>query len=123
MLISATSPASITAASAACSARWWAFGSPVWATSSIGASAFLRIVARPLEAPTPSTAVWDHDLEHADAVEASRERLTDAPDRLLQPAAFPAQVVEPRLELARHRIELLAERGELVVALGGDGDG
>ena len=59
------------------------------------------------------------DLEHADAVQPARERLADAADRLLQAPALASQVLQARLELQRHRVELLAQRGELVVALGG----
>ena len=54
--ISATSPASSTAASAACSARRKASGSPVRATSWRRWSV-PRMVARPAAAPIPSTAV------------------------------------------------------------------
>ena len=64
----------------------------------------------------------DDDLEHRVAVEALGERLADAPDRLAQPRALELELLEPLLELARHRVELGAERGELVVALGRDLD-
>ena len=63
-----------------------------------------------------------HDLQQPDAVEAGGERLADAADRLLQPRALALELLQAGLELARHRVELLAERGELVVALGRHGD-
>ena len=62
------------------------------------------------------------DLEHGVAVEALGERLADAADRLAQARALELQLLEPLLELSRHRVELGAERGELVVALGRDLD-
>ena len=117
--ISATSPASSTAASAACSARLVGLGLAGAGDlvqrrlGAAGASSRARS-----SAPTPSTAVCTTISSSADAVEALRERLADAADRLLQARALALELLQPRLELARHRVELLAERGELVVALG-----
>ena len=82
--ISATSPASSAAASAACSAR--AVGArrrPRAATSSSGAPAARCASSRGrTSAPTPSTAVCTTISSSADAVEALGERLADAADRL-----------------------------------------
>ena len=78
-LISATSPASITAASAACSdAVVEARDRRVVATSSIGASARRRIVARPQSPPTPSTAVC---TTISSTPTRSRPRANDSPTR------------------------------------------
>src|SRR5205085_10425152 len=44
-------------------------------------------------------------------------------DRLLELAALALDLLDLGLELAGHLVELLPERGELVVAVGGDGRG
>ena len=62
------------------------------------------------------------DAEQRVAVQALAERLADPADGLLQPRALALELVHARLELARHRVELRAERGELVVALRRDLD-
>src|SRR3954470_9932750 len=62
----------------------------------------------------------DDDLEQADAVEALGEGLADAADRLGQARAFALELLDAFRELLGHGVELLAEGGELVVALGRD---
>ena len=57
------------------------------------------------------------DLQHAHAVQPRGDRLADAADRLLQPLALELQLVEALRQLRGHLVELLPERGELVVAL------
>ena len=63
------------------------------------------------------------DAQQRVAVEALAERLADALDRLLQARALELELLQAGLELAGHAVELAPERGELVVALGGDLDG
>ena len=63
------------------------------------------------------------DLQESVAVEVRRGRLSDAADRLLEASPLAAQLLEARLQLAGHGVELLAQLGELVVALGGHGRG
>ena len=119
---SAIWPASITAASAACRRaleRLRLAGAGHLLEAAVGPSRMRRAAADGADAVDRRL---HHDLQQPDAVEAGRERLADAPDRLLQPRALALELLQPRLELARHRVELLAQRGELVVALGGNGD-
>ena len=59
----------------------------------------------------------DRDLEQPLAVEAAPERLAHAGDRPLEAVALLVELMQARLELRRHAVELDAERGELVVAL------
>ena len=82
----------------------------------------MRSAARPAVGADAVDRGLHDDLEHGVAVEALGERLADAPDRLAQARALELELLEPLLELARHRVELRAERGELVVALGRDLD-
>ena len=77
-----------------------------------------RTHARPASAPTPSTAV-----RTTSSSSASRSRLeaTASPRRRIEDCTRPRSWVssaEAPLELARHLVELLAERGELVAAGG-----
>ena len=65
----------------------------------------------------------DDDPQHVVAVQALGEGLPHAADGALQAPALALELVQPGLELAGHRVELLAEGGELVVALGGHLDG
>ena len=95
----------------------------VIATCSSGSVSVGRTDARPASASTPSTAVAHDDLEQRLAVEVRRERLADRAHRGLQARALGAQVREAVLQLARHLVELDAERRELVVALGRHGRG
>ena len=62
------------------------------------------------------------DLEQRAALERLAERLADALDRRAQALALDLELLEPPLELAGHLVELDAERGELVAALGRDLD-
>ena len=62
----------------------------------------------------------DEDLEQRVAVEVRRERLADAAQLVLQARALLVELDDLVLELARHRVELDAERGELVLALDRD---
>ena len=64
----------------------------------------------------------DHDLEQALAIEVGGEGLADAAHRVLQARALLVELLQALLQLARHLVELLAQRGELVVALGRDLD-
>ena len=79
--ISAAVPASITASSAACSARWNAPVSPVRVISFIGAWGLSRIVARPAVARTPSTAVCT-TISRTPC--RSRPRANDSPTRRIE---------------------------------------
>jgi hypothetical protein len=63
------------------------------------------------------------DAQQGVAVQALGEGLADAPDRLLQALALELELIQARLQLARHRVELAAELGELIVALRGHLDG
>ena len=57
----------------------------------------------------------DRDLEQATAVQARGERLAEPSQRSSQPLTLDLQVALARLELGRHLVELLAERGEVVM--------
>ena len=48
------------------------------------------------------------------------ERISEAADRLAEPAALGGELAQPFLELGGHVVEGLAERGELVAAADGD---
>ena len=65
----------------------------------------------------------DDDLQQPLAVEVGGERLADAAHRVLQARALLVELLQALLQLARHLVELLAQRRELVVALGRDLDG
>ena len=75
--------------------------------------------ARPASASHASTAVRTASSSSPCAVEPGRERVAHAADGLLQLAALALDLLDLRRQLARHLVELLAERGELVVALRG----
>jgi hypothetical protein len=60
------------------------------------------------------------DLEQRVAVEVRGERLADAAHRLLHAHTLLGQLRQALLELARHLVELLAQRRELVMAGGRD---
>ena len=59
------------------------------------------------------------DVDHLLAVEAGGERLTHAPDRVLQLAALALDLLDLRGQLLGHVVELVAERRELVRPLHG----
>ena len=82
---------------------------------SSGAREVGRTDARPASA-------LDDDLQQAVAVEVRGEGLPRAPQRFLQARALLVELLEAVRQLARHLVELLAQRGELVVAVGGDLD-
>ena len=80
-----------------------------------------RAGARPYRRPAGlrSDAVdrgLDDDVQQALAIEVGGEGLADAPHRVLQARALLVELLQALGELARHLVELLAERGELVMA-------
>ena len=62
----------------------------------------------------------DDDVEQRVAVEVGGERLADPAHRDLEALLLRADLLEARFELLGHRVELLAEGGELVVAVDRD---
>ena len=112
------SPVSSTFASAARTASSSPSTDPVSATCSSGALALGRTEARPGVGADAVDRGPDHDLQQALAVEVGGEGLADAAHRVLQARALLVELLQALLELARHLVELLAQRRELVVALG-----
>ena len=86
------------------------------ATCSSGALALGRTEARPGVGADAVDRGLDDDLQQALAIEVGGEGLADAAHRVLQARALLVELLQALLELARHLVELLAQRRELVVA-------
>ena len=77
----------------------------------------------PIRPPLPCTASTAGFSASSSSARRSRldfEGLADPADRLPEPDPPPGQLIEPARELARHAVELRAQRSEAVVALDPD---
>ncbi len=91
--------------------------SPTSLRRSSGPPGAWRTLARPAAAARAVDDRLHDDVEHPAAVGPRGDRLADAADRGLQPPAFGLELLEAPAQLAGHGVELVAQRGELVVAL------
>ncbi len=89
----------------------------------VSASGLSSVLGRPSAPPLPCTASTAGFSASSSSARRSRldvEGLADPADRLPEPHPLPGQLIEPARELARHAIELRAQRSEAVVALDPD---